>query len=92
MFLLFLVPPPFSLNTNLLPFLSFILYHFSLCSNYLRIKTFFQNAALLEHMTSVVRDYLVTTVWQSLFVCFVLESGVYALRCSKRCGLLDGCC
>lgn len=62
---------------NLLPSLSFIMHHFSLGSNYLGIKTFFQNAALSEHMPSVVRDYLGRTVWKSLFVYFVLESSLY---------------
>lgn len=60
MFLLFLIPPVFfsKLNSNLLPSLCFIMHHFSLGSNYLGIKTFSQNAALFEHMTSVVKDYL----------------------------------
>lgn len=61
-FLLFLIPPlfffPSKLNSNLLPSLSFVMHHFSLGSNYLGTKTFFQDAALLEHMTSVVKDHL----------------------------------
>lgn len=51
------------------------MHHFSLRTNYLGIKTFFQNAALLEHMTSVAKEYLGITV--SVFVCFVLESSLY---------------
>lgn len=53
------------------------MHHFSLGSNYLEIKTFFQNAALLEHMTSVAKDYLGITVRVSVFVCFVLQSSLY---------------
>lgn len=49
---------PSKLNSNLLPSLSFVMHHFSLGSNYLGTKTFYQDAALLEHMTSVVKDHL----------------------------------
>lgn len=60
---LFLIPPLFSkLNSNFLPSLSFIMHHFSLGSNYLGIKTYFQDAALSAHMASVVKDYLGITV------------------------------
>lgn len=59
--------------------LSFVMHHFSLGSNYLGIKTFFQDAALLEHVTSVVKEYLGITVgeWLCLFALF--QSGCVCL-------------